>query len=582
MKNRFVSLFICGVVFLPLLHQLEARADELLPGAARETGSPAMPAPATEEFISLKIPLRSPLFADTPVALVNDEPITLRELAESVSLQQEETAEQAGDKENRYKQVLDRLINIRLVVEEGINIGLNETAEMTTEVENFKLNVQQNMLISKHLQGLEPDPADVADVYKQMSREVQLHSITFASGYQAQQFLNEVKDGDFDQLLAKYVAEGAITEQKTEPHVKIKDLLPQVGQQVYSLAVGGFSTIFRSEGGFLLLRLVDARFVEDPGVRKEAEGIVLDALRKQKAMEYTIALEEKYVTFDNELYENLDFDTDVDALQKDARVLATIRGGEEPVTITVSDLARNLKMGFFHGADKAQKLKMINERKDSTISNMLFRHTCKLEAHALGLDESEDFKIMVAAFERSTIFKAFMSKVIFPDVQLKAEDVRAYYDEHLDTYSSPAMLQLNSLVFDNRQDAESALAKLQKGADYKWVSANASGLIPPGTEGVLPFDRNLLSLTALPEDLQPTLKGAGKGSTLLYAPSENKRFYVLLVDNVFPPEPQPYELAKDEVAKVVFNVKSEELLAEWVAKLKEAYETRNFLVEEVQ
>jgi hypothetical protein len=253
--------------------------------------------------------------------------------------------------------------------------------------------------------------------------------------------------------------------------------------------------------------------------------------------------------------------------------------GEEPITITVGELAARLQTNFFHGADKAQKLKIVNERKDSTISNMLFRYTSELEARHLGLDKTADFQRSIETFERSTLFTAFMDKVILPDVKLTAEEVRTYYDEHIDEYSSPAMLRMNSLVFHTREDAESALEKLRKGADFKWVSANAAGFVPPDTEGLLPFDEKLLSLTSLPEDLQESASGAKKGDSLLYAAPAGDYYYVLVMEQIFPPEPQAYDQARGAVSRTVFDKKAQQVLDDWITKLKEFYDTQIFLTD---
>lgn len=573
---------ICNLLFL-LITTLGVRGNELPDGVVLKAGGdvlPAMPAVA-EQFVSLKVPLRSPHFVDTPVALVNEEPITLAELAGSLGSPSNSATTEGEEESADYQGVLQRLINSMLIAQEARNIGLNETDSFRSQVKAFKIKTLQRELIRNHLEGLEPDPAEVEKVYKQISREVQLHVLTFESGAEAQRFLDELKEVDFDQLAEKYIEESKAKEEGGENYVKMKDLLPQVGQQVYAMEKGGVSNIFRTEKGFILFRLTDSRFVEDPSVEKEAIRIVLDSLRRQKAMEYSNSLSDKYVTFNEELYQHLDFDADFEELLQDERVLATVQG-EEPIIITVADLATRLQANFFHGADKAQKLKIINERKDSTISNMLFSYTSELEAHRLGFDQTKEYQRSVETFERATLFKAFMDKVVLPDVKLNAEEVRSYYDEHIDEYSSPAMLRMSSLVFHTRQGAESALDKLRKGADFKWVSANATGFVPPETKGLLPFDEKLLSLTSLPADLQETAGRAKKGESLLYAAPEGDYYYVLVIEQTFPPEPQPYAAARSAVARVVFDKKTQQLINEWTIKLKEFYPTQIFLTDRGQ
>lgn len=563
-----------------LTNPLATQGSDLLPGAAHKVGAADYSAPAEQEkMVSLKIPIFSPHFTETPVALVNDEPITMSELTEALGPLEEPDHEQieVGAADD-YQSVLQRLIRSKLIIQEAKNIGLDETSAFQSEIEGFRINTLLQELINNHLKGLEADPADVKDVYQQMSREVQLHTLTFETSADAQQFLDAAKDGDFDQLAELSIEEGKAKGAKDEHYVKIKDLKPQLGQQVYSMAVGGLSTIFRTEDGFLLFQLTDTRFVEDADVEKEAVKLVTDTHRKQKAMEYSNTLTEKYVTFDEALYDQLDFDQNFDQLKNDKRAVATVKG-DEPVTITVADLAAKVDVSLFHGADKAQKLQMLNKKKDIAITNMLFKITGVMEAQRLSLDKTAAFTKKMQDFEQSVLFSEFMQKVILPDVKLTPEEIRSYYEEHIDEYSSPAMLRINSLVFHAMQDAESALNKLHKGADFKWVSANSSGLVPPDSEGLLSFDEKLLSLSSLPEDLQENARGAKKGDSLLYAAPEGNYYYVLVLENVYPPEPKPFEKARDAVARTVYDDKAIQLLDEWTTKLKEVYATQIFLTD---
>ncbi|KPK28213.1 MAG: hypothetical protein AMJ61_03175 [Desulfobacterales bacterium SG8_35_2] len=529
-----------------------------------------------EQFISLKVPLYSAHFAKTPVALVNDEPITLDELARGLGQMTETETKQQGENAAVYEDALQRLVNTRLIIQEAKNIGLGETSAIQNEIEDFKLTTLRQDLIYKHLEGLEPDPADVENVYQQISREVQLYAITFESGPEAQKFLDEVKDSGFDQLAERYIEEGKAKGKRDEQYVKIKDLRSQIAQKVYSMNIGDVSNVFRTDDGFLLFQLTDSRFVEDEAVKQEAYKIVYDSFRKQKAMEYGNILTEKYVIFDETLYEEIDFNKNFEQLKNDTRILATVKG-DEPVTITVADLAKNVDVSFFHGADKAQQLQMLNKKKDIAITNMLFKITAEREARFLGLDKTEEYVTKVQEFENSVLFREFMNKVILPDVKLTPEEVRSYYDAHIDEYSSPAMLRMNSLVFQNQEDAEIALGKLQKGADFKWVSANVSGFVPPDTKGVLPFDEKLLSLTSLPDDLQKTAGVAKKGDSLLYEAPEGNFYYVLLIEDVYPPEPEPFEKARNAAAKALFEMKRKQIVDDWLSKLAEFYAPQIFL-----
>ena len=85
-----------------------------------------------------------------------------------------------------------------------------------------------------------------------------------------------------------------------------------------------------------------------------------------------------------------------------------------------------------------------------------------------------------------------------------------------------------------------------------------------------------------PKDLQETAGGANKGDSLLYAAPAGDYYYVLVIKEVFAPQPQSYEQAKNAVARIVFDQKAGELLDEWITKLKEYYPTQIFLIDQGQ
>ena len=122
-----------------------------------------------------------------------------------------------------------------------------------------------------------------------------------------------------------------------------------------------------------------------------------------------------------------------------------------------------------------------------------------------------------------------------------------------------------------------ALDKLKRGADFKWVSSNATGIVPADEKGVLNFDQNLLSLTSLPEDLQALLSSVAKGSSLLYAPEENNFYYILQVKDLFPPESLPFEEINHKITDNIFSRKAKELLDQYIKELKKFYEIEIFI-----
>ncbi len=174
MTHRFSFIFFfCGAILLQPLYFSNAHGE-------------VQPPPAAGKFITF-----SPPFDDTPVALVDDEPITKYDLSVALAQKGEQASGHPGESEKEYLPTLNRLINSRLIVQEAINIGLNETPEVQGKIKAFKRRQLQTALMGRHLQGIEPDPAEVKKMYHEISREVKLQNIIFSEGAEARWFLTE-------------------------------------------------------------------------------------------------------------------------------------------------------------------------------------------------------------------------------------------------------------------------------------------------------------------------------------------------------------------------------------------------------
>ena len=206
-----------------------------------------------------------------------------------------------------------------------------------------------------------------------------------------------------------------------------------------------------------------------------------------------------------------------EALLKDKRVVAEIKG-EEP--ITVGELTLSLKQTFYHGVEMAAQSKRLNSKKGQVFEEMLYKRVLRGEALRLGLDKTESYKNKVKEYENSVLFGAFINKAVVPDVKLKEEEVKAYYNEHIGEYTYPEMMRINSLVFGKRNDAEDTIEKLRKGTDFKWLSDNAEGQVDKNAKGVLIFEGNLLTTKDLPEGVQKAIHGARAGDFRLYESPE--------------------------------------------------------------
>ncbi|MFA5701650.1 MAG: peptidyl-prolyl cis-trans isomerase [Desulfuromonas sp.] len=542
------------------------------------------------QLLSVDVPLFTESFSNVPVALVNEDPITVAEFSKNLQSVHNEMAGSdaaSGAKENA-RRLMDRLVTVRLIEQEARNIGFDQTSSFQKQATEFAEKTLLYALLNKQLEGETLDTEAADELYRQVSLEGTFRNYLFRQEKDVVALLEAYKKGeDFDALIAEALAKKQAVEEIQAEYIRFKDLLPNIASEAAELEVGEVSQIFRQADGFLIFKLVQRRFVEDPQALAYAQKNVWERQRAEFAAKYITDTVDRYAQFNEEAEADLDFvkikeaNPDIklgEALQpllKDQRVLVTINGPTQ-VKLTVADLAGKIKDNYFHGVDVPLDAREVNTKKVDILDETLFRIAGTFEAQKLGLDQTEKYRMDVAEFERRLLFDIFTAKVVTPEVQYGEEEVQAYYALHQEDYMTPAMLRFKSLPFYRKVDAENAAEKLRSGSDVKWVSANSEGLVDVQNKDLLQFDRNLLSLSSLPESLQEQAAEVKRGDTLVYAEADNY-YYVLYLEDVFTPEVRPYDQVRSDILALVYQEKIAATLDEWVRKLKEAYETRIFL-----
>jgi parvulin-like peptidyl-prolyl isomerase len=511
------------------------------------------------------------------VASVNGEPITLEQFSEEIAAVKAELAPGAQVDRRMEMDVLQRMINARLVAQEARNVGLDQLPETQQAVDAYARETLREELAQKIMREAKPAPGEAERLYEDAVREWKITAILFQKEEDAKRLQAGLKTGkDLRELAKPFIAEKTATMGEDGAYLKPKDVDPQFARVLSTMAVGAVSPILPTGSGFVILRLEDSRRLDNPEEREKARQAAVSKSRQDALKAYDVALKKKYVKVKREVLDRVDYEAQTpgfDALLKDTRVVADIKG-DQP--ITVGDLTEQLKYQFFHGLDRAAERKKLNARKEVTLEGMLHRRLFRREALRLGLEKTESYRGKVRAYETSALFGAFVQKVIQADLKLTEDEVKAYHAAHAKEYAAPEMMRLRSLVFRNRRDAESAVAKLKEGAEFQWLEAHAEGQADRNASGVLVFDGKLLTTDDLPGGLRKAIAGSKAGDFRLYASPEGV-FYALAIQDVIASRPQPYDQIRQEIAQRVLNQKIKKAVEDYADKLRAVSDIKVYL-----
>ena len=525
----------------------------------------------------------SPAAADLPLiggkpalARVNGEALTLEEFERVLAGIHGGAADNTVRAMSNPSQLLDRLINAKLVLQEARNIGLDELPEVKSAQKAFEEDTLRAMLYGFHVRNIRtPDKKEVEKRYREAVKEIKVTSVLFGKEEDAKRMETEVRaGGKFEELAQQKIAAGEAKGSLVGQFLKFRSLSPEVATAVSSMKKGEVSPAIRVGNQFSLLKLEEVRYPKDKGARQQAEKDALQAKKAEALKAYTEGLRKKYSKVDQKRVDTLDFESaepGFEKLRADARVLATVKG-DKPVT--VGELTAALEKKFFHGAERAAAEKKINGKKDQTLEEILGKRVFLMEAKKQKLGRTEYFKGIAQENRDGVLFGIFVQKVIAPDVKVSDEELESYYQAHIGEYAYPEFVRIDGLLFSDKGAAEDAIGKLRKGADFQWLRANAEGQVDlVKAKNLLEFRGELLAATTLPDDVRKAISGAAQGDFRLYSDPGNA-YYVLDLLERIPSRPMPLESVKGELEKKVFAEKLQRVLRDWEEKLRNASDVK--------
>ena len=530
-----------------------------------------------------------PVFkGEKTVALVNGEPITLKEFQRTLESLHKEMGEKQAAGGRRFSELLDRLINGKLILQESRNIGLDALPEVRETVQWYERKCMRMILLTRQVKDTRPDPRKVEKVYRESIREVKVRSYLFGKEEDANQAGEEIRSGsDFDNVMKRMVSEGKAKGNEDAGYIKGKDLLPEISEAISKLKSGGVSPVLKVPAGakgefaYTILKLEGIRFPENPEAKEKARWEVLQEQRLVAIRKYVGTLKKKYAKIDKATVDSLDYEAKepgIEALLQDRRIVAEIRG-EKP--IRVEDLSGAIQQKFFHGVQQAASSKKVNKEVPEVLDEMVNTRVLDKEALRRKIDRTPECREQVKAFEEGILFGMFVEKAINPGIKVDDAVVRKHYDDHLEEFSAPERIRGEDLAFTGREDASDALEKLRRGADFKWVMVNAPGQAGEKTrERVFPPEGTYIARNDLTASAGEAVAGAGPGEYRLYE-SPKGQFLVLHVLEVVPPKPYPFESVQGKIREKMYGEEQQKSVEEWAAKLRAASEIKVFATDEM-
>jgi hypothetical protein len=530
--------------------------------------------------------VRVPFFGDgsapCPVARVEGGVITLGDLTEALAgahegRDAEAPAAKGKRMEAEFAPALDRLVQVRLIVDESRDMGMADVPEAKEALQSFTDRLLRLALETTSTADAKADPAEVERAYKESVREWKVKSVLFGKKEDATAFAAAVKKGkSFDELAAKAVADKRAKGGGEAEWVNARNSQQAAAQALARAKVGQVLPPVGIPSGIVVMRLDEIRYPEDKKAREAVEDAALARQKQAELVKLYDGLVKKYAKVDQALLKKLDWEKKKPgyaALAKDQRPVATIEG-DPPVT--VADLTAEMSRTFFHGSETPIKEKRVNREKMSAFRKLLASRLFLKEAKARNLQDTAPVRRAEEEYRRSVLFGTFVEKVLVPGVKVTEPDAKAYYEAHKGEYSYPQMYRLDAIAFGSAKAAQAAVERLRSGTDFQWMRANGDGQLPAASRTVQVDPNMAVVASSLPSELGKALVGSTTGEYRLYAPSENEVVVVRVVEAISP-KAQPYLEVREQVARGAYDEKMKKAVQEYAEKLRAVRQVEIFI-----
>jgi parvulin-like peptidyl-prolyl isomerase len=556
----------------PAKSEADAPAPEQKPGEA----APLAPAPV----VALRLPLLDDRFASTPVAVVGEEVMTMRDLGDALatSHQDRKKAKAAAvGSGNEFQAILERIVDMRLIVLEAREMGLDQLPEVAQSIASFRERTLRAVLKQQVVADAKADPEKAETIYRDMIREYRVLSLFFDKKEDAEKLPDLLAGGKKLEEVAKQL----IAEKKAKgdgvPHdVPAAVIAPPIRIALESTQAGALTAPIATGKGFVVARLDEVKYPENADKRAAAAEEAQVVAEKERWTAFFYGLAKKSLKRDDKLVKAVDFEAKkpgFEALKKDRRVIAQIKGGKP---ITVGALAVETETTFFHGIQQGIDEKRVNEQKWKSLDKLVYNQVLDQEAARRKIAETEAYRREVEQYTRSVLFGTFVQRAILPDVKVQEEEVQKYYEAHKAEFTYPGFYKLEAVAFASAKPAQAALDRLKAGTDLKWLRANVEGQLR-GEDRALQLDGSTFAANSLPPALAQSLTNAVAGDYRLF--SFGNQYYAIGVLEVTPPKAQPIDEVKADILKKLMDEHTTASVKDWGEKLRKVHATRIFVTQ---
>jgi peptidyl-prolyl cis-trans isomerase C len=502
--------------------------------------------------------------SDQPLAIVGGETLTTTDLDAEISA----TLSGATGVERPALDpdgVLQRLVQNRLLEQEGYRIGADQLPVVRNQIREFiRLKSVQALLDSVSTSA----PGTIAESPESLVGQV---------GLSRRYSHILVKDETLAAALEESLSAGVPFSDLAKRH-SLDDTARQGGDLGWA-AAGAYVDAFeaagaglslneiagpvRTEFGWHLITLTGSKAdtLKSEAMAKAVVQAREGARRSALAESYVESLKAMYhVSTDDSLLASLDYasaDPEVQQeLQSSQAVLAVLPTGK----LTVRGLTRNIRFQYFHGLKDRPDAAQIRDR---MFQEWVAEGLLSYEAGRLGFDRAPDLLLKASREERRLIREEVLKHVLDVEFKPSEEEVRAFYEANRNDYIPAPRIKVQSVLARDADTARRLRAEMDAGAGLKWLASRSASEV----DSTPPFPTDWIPVEMVGLEEEQAVEGVAIGPLDLPA-----GWAVAEIVGVERLGPAPLETCSEQVHRAMKGTRLRKAIQEALSRLESATE----------
>ena len=503
------------------------------------------------------------------LALVNDEEITLQDLDFELGPFLKAFADgKQGLSLPEPDGILRRLIQNRLLEQEGYRIGADERFQVVNTVNQYLRAKATVALLDSVTNGAALGGRAKLDSLLDKSSSMRRYSHIIVPLEETASALRDSLDlgVPFEDLARRHSQDGSAAKGGDLGWARRGAYVPEFERAAGELKIGEVIGPLETSFGWHIVRLDDVR-TESLGDSDDMAKAMRQKIEKEDRMSasriYLDALRDEYqVQIHEELVRSLNFGSDdpaeIAALRASEAVIVEMPGAR----LTVKELNRNILFTHFHGLSGKPDADQIRDR---FLSDWIDEILLWQEVRVNGLDKTPALQLGAKQIEREQLREEVLISVLSVRYEPTPDQIEDFYEGNPDRFKRVPRIKLRSVLLADEKGALAFRKQLEQGAKLSWLSSRFEGVV--AGEEAYPLDWI--------ESASMNLTGEEATEGRILGPfRQMKGWAVAVVHAVEAPEAPPLAECRGEVIAQMKKERNRMTLESAMARLEENSEIK--------